>query len=379
MREWTVNGPLQLLAAAVSRAGGAGAVAMTDADWLSLAAAAARHGLTVAAAGAASRRPDAPAAVTDELRASAQAQRVSGLQGLAELLTVVPALDAAGVAVLALKGPAFSQWLYGDPGFRRFGDLDLLVAPEDRKRALSALQALGFQLPPGMSPKTADSIYGPMGAWPLSKAGTHAIDLHWRTAHARFPAPLTARELVERSTTIRIASTAVRIPSPTDAALLTLLHAAKHLWCSLELVASIARLEEREDVDWSAVRSLARRAHAWQGCAVGLQLASDILDAKVPVAVRADVSPRRASVLHDEALRALRLASGDGYDRWTERRVHRASFDRRLERWRYDVSRLLHPTPLDWQWHRLPDRLSGLYPPLRLARLATAGMRRRAS
>jgi hypothetical protein len=227
-----------------------------------------------------------------------------------------------------------------------------------------------------MSVKTASAVFGRLGAWPLSGAGAFPIDLHWRTAHARFPAPLAARALIARSATVSLGGHDVRVPRATDAALLALLHGAKHLWCSLEIVASIARLSMRDDVDWSAVRALAERAHAWPGCALGLLLASEVLDAPVPATVRRDAGAVRRSPLWGDALAMLGHPAADECGRRLERRMHRASYDSRIDRWRYDVSRLVDPTPLDWQWCRLPDSLRALYSPVRLARLAAAGLHR---
>lgn len=377
MGRWTetASAPLRLLAAGIAPTGDVARVRMTARDWSLLPDMAQRHGLTSVAAEAARLREDAPPRVVERLRAAAVVQRVSALQALAQLLTVLAAFDRENIAVLTLKGPVFSQWLYGDAGFRRPGDLDLLVDPEDRARALAVLQRLGFALPAGMSVKSAAAIYGRLGAWPLARAGAFPIDLHWRTAHARFPAPLSARTLIARSATISIGGRTVRIACATDAALLTLLHGAKHLWSSLEIVASIARLSRRDDLDWSAVRARATRARAWAGCALGLLLASEVLDAPVPATLSREEDAVRRSPLWTDALAMLGRPAADEYSRRLERRMHRASYDSRIDRWRYDVSRLLDPTPLDWHWCRLPDWLCAMYSPVRLARLAANGLR----
>jgi hypothetical protein len=346
-------------------------VPLRDAEGAALPVTADRHGLSVAAARAAGRRPDAPRETVARLQDAARRQRVMALRGLSDLVAVVRGLEASGVPAVALKGPALSAWLYGDPGFRRFADLDLVVRPADRMRALAALEALGFRLPSGMTRRTAEGVYGPLGAWPLSRAGAHPVDLHWKTSHVRFRPPVSPDALVRRAAVMAFGGTAVRIPSSTDAALLTLLHAAKHLWCSLEMVAAIGRLAARPDVDWNEVRRLAREAGAWRGCAAGLALAAKILHAEMPDAVRADTADAESLPLQNDALAALRSPVGDGYDRWLERRAHRASLDRRVDRWRYDLARLLQPTPLDWHWYRLPDRLSALYGPVRLVRLCS--------
>ena len=49
----------------------------------------------------------------------------------AELSRITREFEDRGIQVLAHKGPALSQLLYGDPAIRQFGDLDFLVRDRD--------------------------------------------------------------------------------------------------------------------------------------------------------------------------------------------------------------------------------------------------------
>jgi hypothetical protein len=59
------------------------------------------------------------------------------------LVSLVDHFERAGVAVLPLKGPVFAQEAYGDFALRPSGDVDLLVAPEDRVAAEEVLKEAG--------------------------------------------------------------------------------------------------------------------------------------------------------------------------------------------------------------------------------------------
>jgi hypothetical protein len=61
------------------------------------------------------------------------------------LLVVHDALSSAGIDMLVLKGPALAHSIYPCPELRPFGDLDLLVAPNDIGRAESVLGAAGYR------------------------------------------------------------------------------------------------------------------------------------------------------------------------------------------------------------------------------------------
>ena len=337
-------------------------------DWRILPGLAHRHGLSAALAPAIGRRRDAPAETLDQAGALARDQAIAALRGLHELTRVVQALQPRGIECVALKGPLLARWLYGDPGFRRFTDLDVAVAARDVARAAAALAPLGYGLPAGMSVKTANAIYGPLGAWPLAAAGLFPLDLHWRIAHVRFAATVDVDQILTRSGQVGFGDIRLNVPSPTDAALLALGHAAKHVWCTLEMLLAIARLMKRDDVNWQEVAARAKAAGAWRGCATGLGLASELFEVPVPPGVRLPALEEIAP-LRDAALHALLQPAGAFPDRWDERRAHLASLDRWNARVRYDALRLLSPTPLEWEWRPLPDAMTALYTPLRLVRL----------
>jgi hypothetical protein len=350
-------------------------VPMSDADWAMLPADAHRHGVSAMLPHVLCRHRHTPADVTAALNAQRLETAARGLEGVAQLIRIVRACAEHGVPLVVLKGPALGQWLYGDPVLRRFGDLDLLVTPGHRPRALDVLTALGYRLPSGMSPKTAATIYAGLGAWPLTGGGHRPVDLHWRLAHVRFPAPLRPSEIIADSIPLMCGGVEIRIPSPTHTALLIVQHSAKHIWCALEPLVSIAALMRRGDINWTRLRALARAAHGWHGAATGLRLASEVLGAPVPTDLLDEPWPPATTALRDQALAALCLPAGKFQDRWTERQAHRAAFDRRADRVRYDLLRVISPTPLEWQWCPLPDSLTALYAPMRLVRLGVEVMR----
>ena len=343
-------------------------LAMTSAEWAQLPAAAHRHGLSALLHDAVSRT-DAPASVREMSAAAALDRTVQGLRGLSEAAHVSSVLQHAGITSVCLKGPVLAEWLYGSAGFRRFSDLDILVAPRDLTAAYHALVPHGYQLPAGMSFNTARTIYAGLGAWPLAHAERYPLDLHFRPAHVSFAPALTAAEMIDDSCR-PIGVHGIRMPSPTHAALLLLGHASKHLWCTLEMLLAIARVMRRTDVDWERVRERALRAGGWNGCVTGLEIAAELFAVPVPAGAIAAADKRSCEQLRQSARAALLRPDGVFANRWEERRAHRAALDRWSSRCRYDMWRMSAPTPAEWAWHRLPERLTMFYAPLRLTRLA---------
>lgn len=364
--------PLALLVACGRRSLGAAAppLAATRDVWNALPDAAERHGMTAWAHVAVQQSGSAPAAIGAAIGARARAQRIHALHAVAQLTCLVRSLNAAGIGTVALKGPLLSGWLYGDLGMRRFADLDVLIERRQREAALRVLSGSGYAIRGGLSLATARVVYAGTGAWPLSPPSGFGVDLHWRAQAFGFAAPLSPGEVLQDSIIVPAAGGEVRIPCATHAAALGLMHAAKHLWTSLELLLSIAHLMRRDDIDWVRVYRSTKNAGAWNACAAGMTLARDLFDVTIPAAVRDCIRMERIRPLVNRAMTFLSMTDVAGAPLGAEVGAHCASLDTLRGRARYVAWRLFAPTPLEPEWWPLPDRLAPLYGPMRLLRLA---------
>jgi hypothetical protein len=133
------------------------------------------------------------------------------------------ALDRAGISFVALKGAALGAVLYAEPTLRPMTDVDLLVRPADRGRALDALAAAGFVRPaPAIEAFWLESYYNlPLDA-PPGLAGK--LELHWSIAQRGRHAP-DVDGLVARARPVEIAGARRPVLAPAD----LLLHQSLHL------------------------------------------------------------------------------------------------------------------------------------------------------
>ena len=363
-----------LLIASGRRALGAGSsptpAIAGDVDWGALPNAAQRHGMTAWVNACIPAWHAVPPPVREAIAQHARAQHVRALDAVSQLSTLSALLHDGGIETVSLKGPLFSRWLYGDMGMRRFADLDLLVRPAQRDHALDVLRAAGYELPSGMSVATARTIYAGTGAWPLSHPAKIAVDLHWQLQATGFGRPLDTESVMREHAGVALGGRPLPLPVATHTATLTLLHATKHLWASLEVVLAIAALTQRTDVEWDRVYQLNTRAGTWTGSAAGLALAEKIFEVDLPRELRGRIVPAAVRPLVDAALGFLAMPDVAGAPLGAEMRAHRAALDGVVARARYAAWRLLAPTPLEAAWCRLPGRLGALYVPVRLIRLA---------
>ncbi|HET7698282.1 MAG TPA: nucleotidyltransferase family protein [Vicinamibacterales bacterium] len=364
--------PLDLLVASARQSLGAPRRGITAPRtvWHALPDAAERHGMSAWVHASLQTGGDAPAEIRAAIEARARAQRIRALHAVSQLTSIVQSLRRAGIESVALKGPLLSAWLYGDLGMRRFTDLDLLIDREQREAALRILSGDGYVLRGGMSVATARVVYAGTGAWPLTHPAGFPVDLHWRAQAHGFASPFGPREVLRDSITVPAAGGDVNLPCAPHAAVLGLLHAAKHLWTSLELVLSIAHVMRRSEVDWTLVYRLSKNAGAWNACAAGMTLANELFDVIIPAVAHDHLRTAAIDPLVRMARAFLRMPDVAGAPLRAELRAHCASLDTLRGRGRYAAWRLLAPTPLEPAWWPLPDRLAPLYAPVRLIRLA---------
>jgi hypothetical protein len=93
-------------------------------------------------------------------------------------LRAIAMLADAGIRSTALKGPLLGEAIYGDPGRRPSGDIDLLVAPEQLQAAVEVVRGLGYGAPTDY----VDDSGLPLLHFALAheRGELPAMELHWR-------------------------------------------------------------------------------------------------------------------------------------------------------------------------------------------------------
>ena len=172
------------------------------------------------------------------------------------------ALARAGLRHVVLKGPFQQMAVHGDPFRRPSGDIDLFVAPRDRRRAAAVLQALGFA---AMEQEQALWWIPFLGEQHFRRDSDGAvIDLHHRLQQAGLPDWRGAARVLDRAGRQAHEGAAIPVLSPPDGCLLIAVTLSKALlarepcgWAAAELAHWLARLSpaERKALDEIAAAS----------------------------------------------------------------------------------------------------------------------------
>jgi hypothetical protein len=302
----------------------------------------------------------------------------AGIQ-VPELLAILEALGAHGVAAIAHKGQALSMLAYGRTGVRDSIDLDLVVRESDVTAAEEVLRARGYRRnsPGDLRPRLE-------AAWRraynetefVSHDGWVFVDLHWRMCPAQFPFRVGSTRLWSRAARATLEGRPVRVfPVETLVGLLCL-HGAKDAWHRLIWLCDVDRvIRVSPTLDWDEVRAFAEESRCRRAVGLALLLAHRLFDTPLPTEVLAPLAG-------DETLTRLlarvedELATGGIRRPWWLARFGVLPFHLEVfDSWRdgvvYGGRGLV--TPLAWDWEllevRLPDSLYGLYYLLRPLRL----------
>src|SRR5881394_2041222 len=102
-------------------------------------------------------RLKAPRALLDPLASHYRTNALLQLRRNADLRRIGDVLGAAAIPHLVLKGPVLAATVYPHPATRTMIDIDLLVHDSDVERAIAALEAIGYRVPPQFAGVTMEA------------------------------------------------------------------------------------------------------------------------------------------------------------------------------------------------------------------------------
>lgn len=313
-----------------------------------------------------------PLAAGERLRSETRANAVRCLAFSAELIRIMDALDSRGIPAIPYKGSVIAAQAYADITLREFEDLDIVLRQRDLESAHDAIQALGYQPRfPWIHTRSVQASLIP-GEYNYSSAERRTmLELHTELTLRHFPSKPDIDDFLRRTVKVDVGGHAVRTFSPEDALVVLCVHGAKDFWQKLIWVADIAEfVRSYPEFDWNQVAQRAGELRAGRMLYFALALASDLLDAKLPPEVVAQVeadpavAPLVACVKENLLGRNSRPFNAGARFNFRRHMVPGLAAG-----WCYSLRLALAPAEEDWLTLRLPRPLTPLYIVLRPLRL----------
>ena len=190
----------------------------------------------------------APRRAMEALRETYTESLANNIVASRELRGILEAFSHSQIRVIVLKGAALAETIYSDIGLRPYSDIDLLVHKEDQPRATAKLSQLGYDLlfdyRLGFSQQFGHQL--------SYVKGDVAIDLHWHIAGLPYSRYISVNRLWKRAIPVSINGIDALALSPEQLLIHLCLHAARHDYCWLFLLADISEsIRHYSDVlDW---------------------------------------------------------------------------------------------------------------------------------
>jgi hypothetical protein len=245
-----------------------------------------------------------PAEVLKQMREHSSFSARYNLYRTGELIKLQRLFERNGIAALPFKGPILALAAYGNLGLRDYGDLDILVRPQDVLKTKQLLLGCGYRLvsqpgsrkEPRFSQRNKDIIFD-------SHDGRVRVELHWRLTGRHFDFPLDLNSLWAQPETISLAGSEVRTLAPEDLLLYLCMHGSRHGCERLLWISDVAELLRTHPVmDWESLMRKSSRLGSRRTLALGLILARDVSGLELPEDVW-----RKVKIEPDMELLALRL------------------------------------------------------------------------
>jgi hypothetical protein len=252
---------------------------------------------------------DCPATITSEI--AERARRVSrrNLNFLAETVRLQRALEAAGIAVLTLKGVALAQLAYGSLAVKDTRDIDLLIAPDRVDAALVVLDHEGYALSfpaERLTEAQRRAVFRYAREVQLvRRGGKSRVELQWRAAIN--PLLLTGVDAHSATQDVPLGDgISIRTLAPDDLFAYLCVHGAQHAWSRLKWLADLNALVSANGTDIAALYRHAQRIGAGICAAQALLLCHRLLDLTLPAGLLGEIErDRRSAKLVDIALRTM--------------------------------------------------------------------------
>ncbi|HEX4490229.1 MAG TPA: nucleotidyltransferase family protein [Acidimicrobiia bacterium] len=176
------------------------------------------------------------------------------------LLGVVDRFAADGIGARVLKGPAVAHLDYGDPAWRSFGDLDLLVRGDDVERAIAALMGLGGHRDVPELRRNFDRRFG-KGAT-IEMPGDLEVDLHRTLVTGPLGVTVRPDDLFATASTFALGGRRLDALGTEERFVHACVHAALSPDAPRAAVRDVAQLATAPALDFDRTLELARGWHA---------------------------------------------------------------------------------------------------------------------
>ena len=194
---------------------------------------------------------------------------INNLLSVRQQIQIIRLLEDNGIESYAYKGSLWADWLYGDVGKREFGDIDLLIKPDQCEKALEILRNIGYSPDEYRryllgSPERKVNFFATDYHIPLENLSMNAasmVEMHWQVAYPRLRFDFPSEEWDQHRTSYELHKAKINaFQNEYQFLLLIAHHGGKEHWSRIKYIADFAAymLRYGGSTNWKLVENLAK-------------------------------------------------------------------------------------------------------------------------
>jgi hypothetical protein len=259
--------------------------------------------------------PGVSAKVLDTLRVRSKITAFRGEMFAAELVRLCQLFESHGIRTIHYKGAVTAHEFYGSVTLRNFNDLDFLVHPDDLRAVVRLLEQQGYDNSEKLNDEQFTHYVREFKEF-LFRRGDISLEPHWSLAGRRYPFDPDFEGFWNRSRTLILRNSELRVMSLEDSLLVLCLVGAKGRWKRLQMVTDLAACINRfTDSDWERVQQRAVATRTVRILHLGLLLAKELSGATLPPEIELRVYTDQAACQLAQQV-TPRLMDGQKKSRW---------------------------------------------------------------
>ena len=290
----------------------------------------------------------------------------------AHLVLILGLFKTHSIEALAFKGVALEKMVYHHTSLRQFGDLDILIQPKDKEKAMTLLQQHGYIAEIDLKESTKKTFFNAVNVLGFYHPSSNIyIEIHWELLCKNYAISWDKSLVWQTAHPISLHQHTIYSLAFEPHFLYLCVHSSKHLFERLLWVCDIDRcIRNEKHIAWQKLLETADTMGIHRMVLLSLSLAHTLLDLPLPPFIHASIrQDKMVLTLQTHIIKrhfTHTIPTNKGY---TTFKLLWSMREKPKDKLRFLYFALFASKFDDFKWIQLPSFLAFLYPLLRIFRL----------
>jgi hypothetical protein len=308
---------------------------------------------------------DIPSTLLSKLQARYKLIAQKNMLMSAELIKIVKLLAKHDIKTIPFKGPSLAQLAYGDITLRVFGDLDILVEPNQIYDAGVILTKHNYICDVDISFLHNTKLLDISSDLGFRHQTNHTyVELHWKLFRKKLSIDFIDLNIFTNYTTLDINKHQLQTLEINTLLIYLCIHGSKHMWERVGWIVDIDKLITQYDINWDLIKNVNNKTPVY----LGLYMSYKLYDTPIPKEILSHIQ-------HHNKIKSLYKQTIHLWSNHIDNKMkfkfdyHAQLMDSKFEYYKYYFKTLFGITQDDILYKNLSEKYHILYIILRPIRL----------